>query len=175
MLMFDIVSCVMKYRAHAPAEPPNMVFCNPRFEEIELEEKVKDKRGSSEYSENSYQDYQLGEPSPDASPMQYRPRSLTPPSDHVKPEYIPHPEPLSETELSRLPVVKLQGKELMCYCAEPWKKDEEATLLLCGHKLHQHCAGELMKTGICPICKTCDVIDDKLREIRINLSEFNFN
>lgn len=50
--MFDIVSSVMKYRAHstqalyrahAPAEPTNMVFCNPRFEEIELEEKVKEK------------------------------------------------------------------------------------------------------------------------------------
>lgn len=131
-------------------------------------------RGSSEYSDQSYNEYQIGEASPDTSPMNYRPRSLTPPPDRR--DYVPQPQPLSYIELNRLPVVKLQGHELhtKCACEKPWQKDEEALQLLCGHKLHTACGCKLMETGVCPICKTAEIMDDKLREIRIDLSGFNF-
>ncbi|KAL5250286.1 hypothetical protein ACHWQZ_G016133 [Mnemiopsis leidyi] len=156
------------------SEPPRSYECYTR-RGSETNSKKAVRRGSSEYSDQSYNEYQIGEASPDTSPMHYRPRSLTPPPDHRR-DYVPQPQPLSYIELNRLPVVKLQGHELhtKCCCEKPWQKDEEATQLLCGHKLHSTCACKLMETGVCPICKTAEVIDDKDREIRIDLSGFNF-
>lgn len=132
------------------------------------------KRGSSEYSDQSY-DYQI-EPSPDTSPMRDTSTSSPPPHELLSRDCLPQPQPLSYTELNRLPVVQLKGQDLTvkCCCDKPWEKDEEATLLLCGHHLHSTCACKLMETGVCPICKSSDVIEDKLREIRIDLSGFNF-
>lgn len=132
-------------------------------------------RGSSDYSEQSLSCVDYNRESPE-DPIPYRPRSSSPACSEK--EYsIPTPSPLSHNELSRLPLVvvekcDLKGKE--CSCGKAWSEGESVTQLYCSHRLHSTCAEQLLEKGVCPTCNSKNILDPKHREIKIDLSGFNF-
>jgi len=131
-------------------------------------------RGSSDYSGESLSCVDYNRESPEDLP--YRPRSSSPATSEK--EYsIPAPSPLSHNELSRLPVVVVEKCDLKnkeCSCGKAWIQGESVTQLYCSHRLHSTCANQLLEKGVCPTCNSNKILDPKHREIKIDLSGFNF-
>lgn len=132
-------------------------------------------RGSSDYSEQSLSCVDYNRESPE-DPIPYRPRSSSPATSEK--EYsIPTPSPLSHNELSRLPLVIVEKCDLKgkaCSCGKAWREGESVTQLYCSHRLHSTCAEQLLEKGVCPTCNSKNILDPKHREIKIDLSGFNF-